>query len=116
MQAFCLRRALVPCFRQQRSEEMHRFRGAGSIVLLPRNDVAEELETIELPEGIYVTLYTSSMPYDPKPAGKLLAWMDKHRFVPDRQVVSCCLLDAVMRPEGQDADFCRLEIRIADGV
>lgn len=92
------------------------LQGAGSIVLLPRNDVAEELETIELPEGTYVTLYTSSMPYDPKPAGKVLAWMDEHRFVPDRQVVSCCLLDAAMRPEGRDADFCRLEIRIADGV
>lgn len=95
---------------------MRRFRGAGSIVLLPRSDVAEELETIEFPEGTYVTLYTSSMPYDPKPAGKLLAWMDEHRFVPDRQVVSCCLLDAAMRPEGKDADLCRLEIRIAEGV
>lgn len=36
MQAFCLRRALVPCFRLQRSEEMRRFRGGVPIVLSSR--------------------------------------------------------------------------------
>lgn len=85
--------------------------GAGSLVMLPRADMAPGLDAVELAEGSYAVLYTSSMPYDAEPARKLLVWMEEQGFIPSRQVISSCVLDAAMWDE-DDPDFCRLEIRI----
>lgn len=88
--------------------------GAGSIVMLPRTDVAEGLETVDIPAGNYVVMYKIAMPYDTEPASELLAWMDGRGLVPAGEIVDRCLLDSAFYTEEHHEDFCRLEIRIAD--
>ncbi|WP_130812843.1 MerR family transcriptional regulator [Olsenella sp. Marseille-P4559] len=87
--------------------------GAGSIVILPRTDMAEDLETIYLPEGDYAVIYKVAMPYDPEPIKRLLDWIDDQGLSPAGEVVDRCLLDAAFYNDAFGEDFCRLEVRLA---
>lgn len=87
--------------------------GAGSIVILPRVDVAEDLETICLPEGNYAVMYKVAMPYDHKPVKVLLDWVEDHGLSAAGEVVDRCLLDSVFYDDAIGSDFCRLEMRLS---
>lgn len=87
--------------------------GAGSIVILPRMDVAEDLETIRLPEGNYAVMYKVAMPYDPEPIRRLLDWVKGQGLLPAGEIVDRCLLDSAFYNDAFGEDFCRLEIRLA---
>lgn len=87
--------------------------GAGSIVILPRMDVAEDLETIYLPEGNYAVMYKVAMPYDPEPIRRLLDWVDTQGLSAAGEVVDRCLLDSAFYNDAFGEDFCRLEVRLA---
>lgn len=87
--------------------------GAGSIVILPRMDVAQDLETIYLPEGNYAVMYKVAMPYDHEPVKTLLDWVESQGLSAAGEVVDRCLLDSVFYDDALGADFCRLEMRLA---
>lgn len=84
--------------------------GAGSIVVLPFPEGADDLDLVTLPAGEYVTMYKYSMPYDVGPAEWLLSWMGENGYEPAGDVVDICLLDAIFHDERHDEDFCRLEV------
>ena len=86
--------------------------GAGSLVVLPRNEDVDGLDAIVLPEGDYATMYKVAMPYDPEPAKRLLAWIASRGFEPMGDVIDVCLLDSVFHTPEHEADFCRLEVRV----
>ncbi|MDO4538140.1 MAG: MerR family transcriptional regulator [Coriobacteriales bacterium] len=87
--------------------------GAGSIVILPRNDLDTSEELVSIPEGTYAVMHAHAMPYDLRPIRTLMAWMRERGFVPAGPVVSCCLLDSMYYDERRTADFCRLEVLVA---
>lgn len=87
--------------------------GAGSIVILPRMDVAKDLETVDLPAGNYAVMYKVAMPYDPEPIKRLLGWIEAQGLAPAGEVVDRCLLDSAFYNDAFDEDFCRLEIRLS---
>lgn len=87
--------------------------GAGSIVILPRMDVAEDLETIDLPEGNYAVMNKVAMPYDPEPGKRLLDWVDEQGLSPAGEIVDRCLLDSAFYNDAFGEDFCRLEVRLS---
>lgn len=84
--------------------------GAGSMVILPREVLLDDVEVVTLPAGEYVCMYKYSMPYDVAPLRKLLSWIEGRGLVPAGLVVDRCLLDSVFYNESRSADFCRLEV------
>ena len=70
-------------------------------------------EHVTLPAGEYATMYKVGMPYDVGPARRLLAWMGERGYEPAGDIVDICIQDAKYYDKDVQADFCRLEIRIA---
>jgi len=88
------------------------LKGAGSLIVLPRNEDVDGLDVIVLPEGDYAVMYKAAMPYDPEPAKRLLVWARSRGLVPEGDVIDSCLLDSVFHTDGCAKDFCRLEVRV----
>ena len=88
------------------------LKDAGSIIILPFSEEFEDDELITLPAGEYITMYKYSMPYDIKPATKLLDWIAENGYEPMGDVIDLCLLDTNFHDDEHQEDFCRLEVRV----
>ena len=87
--------------------------GAGSIVMIPPQLDPARYEHVTLPAGEYATMYKVGMPYHVAPARRLRAWMGERGYEPAGDIVDICIQDAKYYDKDVQADFCRLEIRIA---
>lgn len=86
--------------------------GAGSIVILPHDREVPGATVIDIPAGVYATMYHYAMPYDLTGEQRLLAWMGERGLVPEGDAIDRCLFDAVFHTGEHDTDFCRAEIKV----
>ncbi|MEE1044548.1 MAG: MerR family transcriptional regulator [Olegusella sp.] len=86
--------------------------GAGSIVVLPHDREVPGATVIDIPAGVYATMYHYAMPYDLAGERRLLAWMAERGLEPEGDAIDRCLFDTVFHTEEHAADFSRVEIKV----
>lgn len=88
--------------------------GAGSFLIVPES--APELEEfVELPEGDYLCMYKTSMPYRSECVYYMLDAADKLGYKLRGDVIDVCLLDTTFYEKSHlHSDLCQLQIRICN--
>lgn len=87
--------------------------GAGSFLIVPEN-APESEEFSEFPEGDYLCMCKTGMPYEPEPVYHMLSVAEKRGCKLRGDVIDICLLDATFYDYVHlKSDFCQLQILLA---
>lgn len=87
--------------------------GAGSFLIVPET-APEAEEFLEFPEGDYLCMYKTGMPYEPEPVYHMLSVAEKRGYKLRGDIIDICLLDATFYDYVHlKSDFCQLQIMLA---
>lgn len=89
------------------------LQGAGCIIQVPFDcEISGDESVIVIPGGMFLTMYKYGMPYDTRQAEALIDWGEKKGYKLVGDVVDLCLIDTAYYSESDEADFCRLQIKL----